>query len=66
MVMNIEPELGVPLTDGVKDITLPERVEALDNTVNKLEEHGVDATPTKPQSALHTNVLPHLLPRPSS
>lgn len=45
MVMNIEPELGVPLTDGVKDITLPERVEALDNTVNKLEEHGVDATP---------------------
>tara|TARA_R110002012_G_scaffold70423_1_gene181423 strand:- start:469 stop:1065 length:597 start_codon:yes stop_codon:yes gene_type:complete len=45
MVMNIEPELGVPLTDGVKDITLPERVEALDSTVNKLEEGGVDTTP---------------------
>jgi hypothetical protein len=45
MAINIEPDTGVPLTDGVKDIMLPERVEALDNTVNKLEEHGVDTTP---------------------
>ena len=38
MAMNIEPELGIPLTDEVKGVDLPDRVEALDNTVNKLEE----------------------------
>ena len=43
--MNIEPELGVPLTDGVKNPSLPERVEALDATVNELEKHGVGTTP---------------------
>ena len=45
MAMNIEPELGIPLTDEVKGVDLPDRVEALDNTVNKLEEEGVDTTP---------------------
>lgn len=44
-MMNIEPELGVPVTDGVKNPSLPERIEALDATVNKLERHGVDTTP---------------------
>ena len=38
MVINIKPELGVPLTKGIKQVNLPERVEALDNTVNKLVE----------------------------
>ncbi len=45
MAMNIEPELGIPLTDEVKGVDLPDRVEALDNTVNKLEEEGVGTTP---------------------
>ena len=45
MAMNIEPELGIPLTDEVKGVDLPDRVEALDNTVNKLEVEGVDTTP---------------------
>lgn len=45
MAMNLEPELGIPLDDSITSVDLPERVEALDNTVNKLEKHGVDTTP---------------------
>lgn len=45
MAMNLEPELGIPLDDSITSVDLPERVEALDNTVNKLEKHGIDTTP---------------------
>ena len=42
---NVTPELGVPLEDEVKQVPLPDRTEALSNTVKELEKHGLDTTP---------------------
>jgi len=45
MTLNVTPELGVPLEDGMKVIPLPERTAALAKTVALLEDHGLDTTP---------------------
>ena len=66
MVINIKPELGVPLTKGIKQVNLPERVEALDNTVNKLEEHGVDATPDSVDEEVAATLLTSYAEDPDS
>jgi len=41
MTMNLTPEVGVPLDDEPKHMSLPDRVEAMDNTVSELEVHGL-------------------------
>lgn len=45
MTLNVTPELGVPLADEAKTISLPERTAALAKTVSLLEDHGLDTTP---------------------
>jgi|TARA_R110000744_G_scaffold194712_2_gene313644 hypothetical protein len=45
MTLNVTPELGVPLEDEAKSISLPERTAALAKTVSLLEDHGLDTTP---------------------
>jgi len=45
MTLNVTPELGVPLEDEAKHISLPERTAALAKTVSLLEDHGLDTTP---------------------
>ena len=45
MTLNVTPELGVPLEDEAKTISLPERTAALAKTVSLLEDHGLDTTP---------------------
>ena len=45
MTLNVTPELGVPLEDEAKTISLPERTAALAKTVAMLEDHGLDTTP---------------------
>ena len=43
--MNLTPETGIPITDEVKSIPLPERAAALDKTVSELEKHGLTIDP---------------------
>tara|TARA_R110000796_G_scaffold5247_1_gene19912 strand:+ start:41 stop:634 length:594 start_codon:yes stop_codon:yes gene_type:complete len=45
MTMNLTPETGIPITDEVKSIPLPERAAALDKTVSELEKHGLTIDP---------------------
>ena len=45
MTMNLTPEMGIPITDEVTKVPLPERVAALDKTVTELEAHGLDIAP---------------------
>ena len=45
MTMNLTPEMGIPITDEVTQVPLPERVAALDKTVTELETHGLDIDP---------------------
>ena len=45
MTLNVTPELGVPLEDEAKSISLPERTAALAKTVSLLEDHGLDTAP---------------------
>ena len=64
MAMNLEPELGIPLDDSIKSVDLPERVEALDNTVNELEKNGVDTTPDALDEEVAATLLTILCTRP--
>ena len=45
MTMNLTPETGIPISDEVKSIPLPERAAALDKTVSELEKHGLTIDP---------------------
>jgi hypothetical protein len=45
MTLNVTPELGVSLEDDLGRLDLPERTAALSETVNTLEDHGLDTTP---------------------
>jgi len=46
MTLQVEPEIGIPVEDEQKRIELPDRLEALAKTVEELEKHGLDTTPT--------------------
>ena len=47
MTIVVEPELGVPMTEGKPPVDLKDRVEAAANTAKELEEHGLELEPTK-------------------
>ena len=46
MALEIEPEIGVPISEKVPNLDLPTRVEAAANTAASLAEHGLDVEPT--------------------
>ena len=46
MALEIEPEIGVPISEKVPNLDLPTRVEAAANTAVSLAEHGLDVEPT--------------------
>jgi len=46
MTLQVEPEIGIPVEDEQKLMELPDRLDALAKTVEELEKHGLDTTPT--------------------
>ena len=46
MALEIEPEIGVPISEKVPNLDLPTRVEAAANTAASLAKHGLDVEPT--------------------
>ena len=46
MTLQVEPEIGIPVQDEQKLMELPDRLDALAKTVEELEKHGLDTTPT--------------------
>ena len=46
MAIKLEPEIGVPLEDGITNMDLKDRAEAACNTALELAEHGLDIEPT--------------------
>lgn len=46
MDLEIEPEIGVPVSEKIPNLDLPTRVEAAANTAASLAEHGLDVEPT--------------------
>ena len=46
MAIKLEPEIGVPLEDGITNMDLKDRAEAACNTARELAEHGLDIEPT--------------------
>lgn len=46
MALEIEPEIGIPISEKVPNLDLPTRVEAAANTAALLAEHGLDVEPT--------------------
>tara|TARA_R100000935_G_scaffold49032_1_gene74068 strand:- start:257 stop:865 length:609 start_codon:yes stop_codon:yes gene_type:complete len=47
MTLSLEPELGVPLSEGIRKLDLKERTEAASNTALDLAEYGLDLLPNK-------------------
>ena len=47
MTLSLDPELGVPLSDGPRKIDLTKRTKAAANTALELAEHGLDLFPNK-------------------
>jgi len=57
MTLQVEPEIGIPVEDEQKRIELPDRLEALAKTVEELEKHGLDTTPTAEDEDVATTLL---------
>ena len=47
MTMQIEPEIGVPMDDGVRSVDLAVRARAATNTIEHLSRHGLHVEPNK-------------------
>ena len=47
MVIYLEPEIGVPMGDGVASMDLTVRAETAANTIAHLADHGVNVEPNK-------------------
>ena len=47
MTLQLEPELGVPISDKILRVDLKERVKSAANTSLELAEHDLDLEPTK-------------------
>ncbi len=47
MTLTLKPELGIAIPDEVKQLDLPERMEAAANTAVALEDHGLDIVPSR-------------------
>jgi|TARA_B110000977_G_scaffold108236_2_gene140946 hypothetical protein len=47
MTLSLEPELGVPVSEGTRKLDLKKRTKAAANTALDLAEHGLDLLPNK-------------------
>lgn len=47
MTMQLEPEIGVPMDDGVRTMDLSARARAATNTIEHLSRHGLHVEPNK-------------------
>jgi len=47
MTLVLKPELGIAIPDDIKQLDLPDRMEAAANTAIALEAHGVDISPSR-------------------
>ena len=47
MTMQLEPEIGVPMDDGVRSMDLTTRARAATNTIEHLSRHGLHVEPNK-------------------
>lgn len=47
MTMQLEPEIGVPMDDGVRTMDLTARARAATNTIEHLSRHGLHVEPNK-------------------